>query len=124
MVIQDPTLAAPIRFAAEAIPSQQFALGLDDALLIVFMFPIVRFILTRVGLPWLYEAGRYSELWRLRFHRWLDDEYEHQGFDPIAAEAAGEALRRELERTTDVSARASWERLRALMGDGPSTDAG
>jgi len=27
------------------------------------MFPIVKYLLTNIGLPWMYELKRYSELW-------------------------------------------------------------
>ena len=75
----------------------------------------MRFVVTRVGLPWLHEAQRYSELWRLRFHDWIDGEYRSAGLDPDQAEAAGEALRVALEETTESGARKSWERLAALL---------
>jgi hypothetical protein len=79
------------------------------------MFPVVLFIVTQIGLPWLYEAKRYTELWGWKFHQWIDGQYRQAGFDPDQAEAAGEALRAELERTTDANARAAWERLRQLL---------
>jgi len=114
VVSGDAVLASMVRRAAEAAPARQ-QFGIGEAMLIVAMFPVVQFTVTRIGLPWLYEAGRFSELWRQRFHRWLDDEYRAAGFDPEQAEAAGEALVRELERTTDTGTRQSWERLRGLL---------
>jgi hypothetical protein len=116
VVSQDTHLQAAVARAAEAAPARQ-QLGVGEALLIAAMFPIVQFTVTRIGLPWLHEVGRYSELWRQKFHRWLDEEYRAAGFDPDQAAAAGEALAKELEQTTDGGARRSWERLRDLLLD-------
>lgn len=115
----DAELDIAIRRAAEEVPRRQFSVGLGEAALLIAMYPIVQFALTRIGLPWLYEAGRYSELWRQRFHRWLDSEYRSHGFDPDQAEIAGEALRKELEASTGAG-RESWERLRNKMLQPPS----
>src|SRR5215472_14011136 len=49
-----------------------FALGL------AVMYPVIRFVLVNIGLPWLYEAARYSELWRLRIDRWITEQYTFQ----------------------------------------------
>ncbi len=88
--------------------------GMELAM-IALMFPVASFVITRIGLPWLYEAERYAELWRRKFHRWIDGEYERHNLDPDEAEAVGEALRRELQATSDTDARAAWERLANLM---------
>jgi hypothetical protein len=114
IVSEDPGLLIALRHAAAAAPARQ-QFGVTEAVLIALMFPIAQFVVTQMGLPWLYEAGRYSELWRLKFHRWLDEEYHAGGFHPEQAEAAGERLREELQRTTDAHARAAWERLRDRM---------
>ncbi len=83
--------------------------------MIALMFPVASFVITHISLPWLCEAKRYSELWRQKFHRWIDGEYERHNLDPDEAEAVGEGLRRELQATTDTNARAAWERLANLM---------
>ncbi len=70
-------------------------------------------------MPWLYEVKRFSELYRQKFHRWIDEQYRKQGFDPDAPEAAGDALCEELKKTTDAGARASWERLKDLLTNTP-----
>jgi hypothetical protein len=82
---------------------------------VVLLFPIARYVLCHIGLPWLHEAKRYSELWRQKFHHWIDSAYRKHGMDPDAAEAAGEALRQELEQITDESAKESWQRLAELL---------
>ena len=115
IVSQDPTISTPLVEAAKTVPSQQFSPGAGEAALLVFMFPIAQFILREVGLPWLYTAGRYAELWRLKFQRWIDEQYQKHGFDPDQAEQAGDALREKLEEITDSDARANWERLTKLM---------
>jgi hypothetical protein len=61
IVSQDSALAGPLKRAAAAADSQQFVLGIGEAAALVFMFPIAQFVLTQIGLPWLYEAKRYSE---------------------------------------------------------------
>ena len=86
---------------------EQFGVGVDAAV-VALMFPIVRFIVVQIGLPWLYELKRYSELQREKVHRWIDEQSRVEGIDPDAAEAASEALCKELEQTTGASARASW----------------
>src|SRR5947207_13688248 len=89
LVSQDPVLATPLKRAAAAADSQQFTLGIGEAAALAFMFPIAQFVLTHIGLPWLHEAKRYSELWRLKFHEWIDEQYRKTAFDPAKAEAAG-----------------------------------
>jgi hypothetical protein len=123
IVSQDPVLAEPLKNAAAAVPSGKFGIELGEAAALVFMFPIARFILVQIGLPWFYEAKRYSELWRLKFHNWIDEKSRKEGIDPDQAEVAGEALRKELEKTTDLQARAAWEKLSKLLGP-LSDDAG
>ncbi len=116
IVSKDPALAGPLKQAAAAVPSETFGVGVGEAAILVLMFPIARFILTQIGLPWLFEAKRYSDLWRLKFHEWVDTQYQKEGIDPDQAEAAGEALRKELEKITDPGTRAAWERLAKLLG--------
>lgn len=122
IVSQDPALAGPIQRAARAVPSRSFGVGLGEAAAIAALFPLVRFVVSHIGLPWLHEVGRFSELWRLRFHDWIDGQYDKRGLDPDAVEAAGEALREELEGTSDPGARAAWERLAQLLGAGEKKD--
>lgn len=113
----DPNLSSPIERAALVAKPKRMGLVLETAV-VTLMFPIVRYALVEIGLPWLYEAGRYTELWRQKFHLWIDEQYRREGFDPDDAEAASEVLREELERITDTSARASWEHLAELMKEG------
>ena len=75
------------------------------------MYPVVRFVIKEIGLPWLVDVGRYAKLWQERFHKWVDEEYEKHGLDPDSAEAKGEALRKELETVTDKATQEEWEDL-------------
>ncbi len=112
----DPAILHTLRRAAQAMLGRSFSLGAEDALLLVAFFPIVRFVVSHVGLPWLHSAARYSELWRQRVDRWIDEQYQSQGFDADQAEAAAKALREELEKTTDKARRKAWEQLRKSLG--------
>ena len=71
-----------------------------------------------IGLPGLYEPGRYSDLWCREFHDWVNAQAAKK-LDPDAAETAADALFGEVEKTTDLSARTSWERLANLLKSGP-----
>jgi hypothetical protein len=118
VIAADPNLKGPIERAGQAArPGTQFTV-VAEAAVVALVFPIVRYIVVQIGLPWLYELRRYSELQRQRVHEWIDDRSRAEGVDPDAAEAASEALCRELEQTTGPSARASWERLAELMRAG------
>ena len=115
-----PEVAGPIRTAGSG-GTRQFDL-LTSAATIALMYPVVEYLLTHIGLPWLYELGRYSELQRTRVHRWIDEAYRDEGFDPDQAEAASDRLIAELESTTDHQTRESWERLLALLQAGGDED--
>lgn len=113
---QDPALAAPIREAVRTLPSQTMGMASPtEWAAIAAFFPVAVFIVRNIGLPWLHEASRYSELWRLKFHDWIDTQYKKQGFDPNQAEAFGEALREQLQATNDKAVRKAWERLCPLL---------
>lgn len=113
MVFADPHLAGPIRETAQSARANQYTV-VAEAAVITLMFPIARFLLARIGLPWLSELGRYSEMQRQRVHDWIDDKYRDEGLDPDEAEAATDTLIDRLESTTDRSARSAWERTRRL----------
>jgi hypothetical protein len=115
MIAADPNLSGPVDRAAEAARPPMLSGGLVEGAVVVLMFPIVRYVVVHIGLPWLHTLKHYSELQREKVHRWIDAQYRVEGFDPDAASAASDALCDELERTTDASARASWENLAALM---------
>ncbi len=124
IITNDPQLGDPIYQAgragqaARAGQTRQFNLPLPEAAVVVLMFPIVKFMLTNIGLPWLYEVKRYSELQRRKVHDWIDQKYREERIDPDAAEAASDALCEQLEQTTGAAAQAAWERLAALMKGG------
>lgn len=116
LVSQNPFLSTSIRSAAAAIPASRDTFGpAGELAAIAVLFPVVVFVVKEIGLPWLHELKRYSELWREKFHNWVDEQYRKHGLDPEAAEAAGAALRRELESVTDGGARKSWERFAELL---------
>ncbi len=116
LVLQDETLRKSInRSAYHYSPPGYAGSGLTEAASIALLFPIVKYILTHIGLPWLHEVTRYSELWRLKFHKWIDSQYEDDKIEIARVTAVSNALRQELESMTDASARESWERLAALI---------
>ena len=114
IISNDPQLADPLKQAAKAGQPAQFSL-VTEAAVVALMFPIVKYVLTNIGLPWLHELKRYSEVQRQKVHKWIDEKYREQGFDPDAAEAASDALCEQLEQTTKAEARSAWERLAVLM---------
>ena len=94
IVSADPALSAPVRSAAAAMPHSRETFGAPGELVaIAALLPVVTVVVKGVGLPWLYEAKRYTDIWRLKFHKWVDTQYRKHGLDPDAAEAAGEARR-------------------------------
>jgi hypothetical protein len=118
-VESDPHLKRTIENAARAGRRGQTFGGLTTAAIVVLMFPLVRYVLRDIGLPWLHELRRYSELQRQRVHQWIDEQHKDYGFDPDEAEAASDALLEELEQTTDAGARDSWQRLaESIKSDG------
>src|SRR5579872_5808117 len=122
IVSQDPALAGPVREGASAIRSQQYDF-LTGAAAGALLYAVVRRIIMHVGLPWLSTAVHYSEMWRLKFDRWIDERCRAEGIDPDKAEAAGLALRKELEKIVDPKARASWERLAKQVAESSGEDA-
>ena len=122
LISEEPALAGPIRRATEAMPGSRATFGTSPAELaaIAVLFPVATFVVKEMGLPWLHEAKGYLDLWRTRFHNWVDRQYREHGLDPDAAEAAGEALRKELEKITDSGDRSAWERLASLLKDAGS----
>ncbi len=117
-IAADPNLSRPIERAAQAARPEQYSVVVEAAV-VGLMFPVVRYVLIEIGLPWFYELKRYSELQRQRLHQWIDDQSRKKGLDPDATEAASEALCAELEQTVDQAARTSWEHLAALLKKGP-----
>ncbi len=112
VVSADPQLAGPVRRAAEAGGPKQFG-GMAEAAALALVFPLVCYVLTHVGLPWLHAGKRFSDLYLAKVHRWIDQRCRQAGFDPDAMEAAADALCAELQSIADADARAAWERLAA-----------
>ncbi len=121
MIAAEPNLSGPIERAGQAARPGHYTV-VAEAAVIALMFPIVRYIIVQIGLPWLHELKRYSELQRQKVHQWIDERSRAEGLDPDAAEAASDALCRELEQTTSASARASWQRLAELLKAGKDED--
>ena len=117
-VARDAHVADPLGRAARKMQPAQFGVA-TEAAAVVALFPVVQYILTNFGLPWLSELRRYSELQRLGIHDWIDEHYREHGYDPDAAEASSDALVDELEATTDAQSRQSWEKLAGLLKAGP-----
>lgn len=114
MIAAEPNLLEPIRRAAGAAKPPQFGV-ITEAAVVALMFPIVKYLLNHVGLPWLAELKRYSEPQRRKLHEWIDGQYRREGFDPDAAEAASDALCDEMEGIVDETARAAWQQLAARI---------
>jgi hypothetical protein len=116
-IAADPNLSGPIERAGQAARPGQYTV-VAEAAVVVLVFPIVQYIVVQIGLPWLHELKRYSELQRQKVHQWIDERSRAKGLYPDAAEAASDALCQELEQTTSASARASWDRLAELLKAG------
>jgi hypothetical protein len=120
IVSQDAHLFAPLRRAAGKLRPQQFHV-VAEAAAVALLFPLVQYVLTTIGLPWLGELRRYSELQRQRVHEWIDRNHRQHGLDPDAAEQASDSLLEDLEATTDGLTRRSWENLlQVVKGSGKS----
>ncbi len=63
----DPNLKGPIERAGQAARPGKYTL-VAEAAVVALMFPIVWYIIVQIGLPWLYELKRYSELQRQKVH--------------------------------------------------------
>jgi hypothetical protein len=113
-VTENPDIEATLKRVAGSIPGESFSILIDSAL-VALLFPVASFIVTRIGLPWFETGRRYSELQRQRVEAWIDAEYQKYGIDPDKAEAASKALMKELEETTDASAKANWEKFKTLL---------
>jgi len=108
---------AGLERAARAAPAKDYGTVIDVAAL-VLLFPLVRFLLIDIGLPWLAALKRYSEVQRRRVEDWIDAEALSHGLDPDALEAASRALMQELEQTTGADARGQWQRLAERLKPG------
>jgi len=119
LVAADPALKGPVDVACVALESDR-AFGVDDLAAIALLYPIARYIIVEIGLPWLHSTGRYIELYRQKFDSWVDEKYVEHGLDPVTAKQAGDSLRRQLEQTTGLDKQQSWERLQILLKQGSS----
>jgi hypothetical protein len=105
--------------ASEAAPAKSFGLVTDMAAL-VLLFPVVRFIVIDIGLPWLTTLKKYSEVERRRVEAWIDRHAQDHGLDPDELEVTSRKLMQELEQTNGVDARGQWQRLQELLKTEPN----
>ena len=110
----NPAVRAALQGAISATPTRSYT-GLTEAAALVLLFPLARFLLTEIGLPWLTALKRYSEVQRQRVVRWIDSEARGHGLDPDQIEEASKRLMDELETSQDIGARRQWERLTELL---------
>ena len=120
IIVGDPALAAPVRqMLLAAKPPGPRLRGSSDITLGFAAFaagyPVLRFVVREIGLPWLHEANRYSEMWRIKVDSWVDGQYRSHGIDVKEAQAMTAALRRELERINAPSGRQAWQKLAAII---------
>lgn len=110
----NPAVNAALQSAISATPTRSYT-GLTEATALVLFFPLARFLLTEIGLPWLTTLKRYSEVQRQQVESWIDGEALGQDLDPDQVEAASRQLMEELEASQDIGARQQWERLTELL---------
>jgi len=113
----NPAIRQVLEHAASTIPARSFGLPTEMAG-VVLLFPVVRFILTDIGLPWLATLRKYSEVQRRRVEDWIDRHAAEHGLNPDEVETAGKAFIEDLEQTTDGKARHQWEHLAELLKTG------
>ncbi len=112
---EQPAIQQSLQRAMGATRSQSYAIGIPEAVGLVVLYPLVRYLLVNIGLPWLATLKRYSEVQRQRVEAWIDEHADEHGMDPDAVEAASKKLLEELEQTTDMGAKQQWERLMELL---------
>lgn len=88
---------------------------LDTETSIALMFPIVKFVLVDIGLPWQTDKRTFADNWREKFRPWIDQQLEQQSMHPYAVEAAGTEFRRLLSELRDSELKASFENLAGLL---------
>lgn len=73
------------------------------------LIPVMCFVAKETLLPWLHEAGRWTDIWLVKFRQWVDEQYREHGLDPVQAKIASDALRQELRAVSTKEDQASWE---------------
>jgi len=96
---------------------EQFVTLAELALLPVF-YPVLVYLTRNMLFPWLVEGVRYSELWRVKFRNWVDEQHEIHGVSANDVKLAGQALSSELEKIDSQEVQKAWERFAELF---PST---
>jgi|GEM_PF-6321220 hypothetical protein len=111
---RNPYVRQILQISAQNLPSKNYNI-LSETGLIVLLFPIVRFIIVQIGLPWANLQHRYSEAQRQQLEDWLDDYAEQHDLDPDNIETASTVLMQNLEKTHEIEAQAQWEQLLELL---------
>ena len=110
----NPAVRTALQGAISATPTRSYT-GLTEAAALVLLFPLARFLLTEIGLPWLTTLKRHSEVERQRVESWIDNEALGQGLNPDQVEEASKQQIEELEKSQNIGARQQWERLAELI---------
>ena len=107
-------LRKAISSAGQPLAPAQFGTPTELAV-IALMFPMVKFLIQHIGLPWAYELSRYSELQRKKFSDWIDQQYTKQGVEASKALEASKRLIQQLEESTTEASREPWNQLQQAM---------
>lgn len=100
--------------ASQTVPAKGFTTATEIATL-VLLFPLVRYLLMEIGLPWLTTLKHYSEVQRQRVEEWIDHHAASHGLNPDEVDIASRQLMADLEQTTEVNSQKQWEHLKDLM---------
>ena len=122
IIVSDPVLDDFFRTVSEKTqPNIRGFGGLPLELVsAALLYPVAYFIIKEIGLPWLYELKVYSDLWRTKFHVWIEQQYKENHVTQQRAKIAGEVIRKELERLSGDS-RKSFEQLLEVLSRRMST---
>jgi hypothetical protein len=108
----DPRLQGPFVAAQKRLePTTTRTTGIELIALGV-LYPVLLYILKKIGLPWINAAAELSNAELTRFHSWVQRRYKQYGFDPKKLEEAGDAMYDELCSIKSPVDRKLWEGVR------------
>ena len=114
-VEDNPELLRLIKHAFRSANESSKSFSGGDAALILMMWPTAHFVISQVlvklGLPWLSVLESYSELYRHKAERYIDEKYKAAGIDRDAARLVSEKLISEIAATKDAHEKKQWENL-------------
>jgi len=87
---------------------------------ISILYPIVVYIVRRIGLPWLGAVVELSDGQLAKFHAWILEKYKPYGFDQERIKRAADQMYKELSSIKSPGERKLWEGLRDKLEDGRS----